>query len=137
MVSLLDTSFLLAVAFEGDRNHKAATDAMRKLTSGRLVAEPVMIESFFMVTARVSYVRALQYFKLLQSSAFQIISLAAADRQRMYEIMHQYRDAELDIADAAQVAIAERLGISRIYTFDRRDFGMIRPRHIEYFELLP
>jgi len=44
---------------------------------------------------------------------------------------------ELDYADLAQVAVAERLGIKRIYTFDRRDFGIIRPIHTDYFELLP
>ncbi len=50
--------------------------------------------------------------------------------------MIRYHDAELDFADVAQVAIAERLNISRIYTFDCRDFGMIRPSHIPAFDLL-
>lgn len=35
------------------------------------------------------------------------------------------------------MAMAERLGITRILTFDQRDFGMYRPSHVERFDLLP
>lgn len=90
-----------------------------------------------MATTRLSYDRAVNLFSLLQSPAFHIVALTPEDRHRMVQIMHQYQDAELDIADVAQVAVAERMDISRIYTFDRRDFSLIRPQHIPYFELLP
>jgi predicted nucleic acid-binding protein len=52
-------------------------------------------------------------------------------------ILEQYADSQLDFADAAIVAIAERLNITRVYTLDRRDFSIIRPSHCDYFELLP
>lgn len=110
---------------------------MRALKSRRLVASPVEIEVFFVAAARVSYERAVQMFALLLTPAFQIITLTAEDHQRMVALMRQYGDAELDFADVAQIAIAERLNVSQIYTFDRRDFGLVRPRHIAYFELLP
>jgi len=134
---LLDTSFLLAAAFDQDQNHRAAADAMREMKTTRLVVEPVVVEVFFMVAARLSYDRAIRIFELLQTSAFQIISLTAQDRRRMIALMQHYRDAELDIADVAQVAVAERLNISHIYTFDRRDFSLIQPQHIPYFQLHP
>jgi predicted nucleic acid-binding protein len=50
---------------------------------------------------------------------------------------YQYSDNQLDFTDAAIVAIAERLDITRVYTLDRRDFSIIRPSHCNYFELLP
>jgi hypothetical protein len=31
----------------------------------------------------------------------------------------------------------KRLGVVRIFTLDRRDFAMVRPRHAAAFELLP
>jgi len=96
-----------------------------------------VIELFFMVSARISYQRAIELFALIQTTAFQIVDLSEADRQRMHEIMQQYQDAELDIADVAQLALAARLGITRIYTFDRRDFSLFRPTHCDYLELLP
>ena len=51
-----------------------------------------------------------------------------------------YADANIGFIDAAIVAIAaiaERLGATRLLTLDRRDFGIIRPRHVAAFELLP
>lgn len=46
-------------------------------------------------------------------------------------------DAELDFADAAVIALAERLDIEHVATFDRRDFSIIRPQHCQAFQLLP
>jgi predicted nucleic acid-binding protein len=37
----------------------------------------------------------------------------------------------------AQMGVAERLNITRIYTFDKRDFGVFRPKHTQYLELVP
>jgi predicted nucleic acid-binding protein len=137
MTVLFDTSFLLAVAFERDQNHFVAAAAMREIKTTRLVVEPVVVEVFFMMTARLSYDRAIRLFQLLQTPAFQIISLTFDDRQRMIELMQRYRDAQLDIADVAQIAVAERMGVSRIYTFDKRDFSLVTPRHISHFEIIP
>jgi uncharacterized protein len=33
--------------------------------------------------------------------------------------------------------VAERQGITRILTLDRRDFGMVLPRHATHFDILP
>lgn len=65
MTALLDTSFLLAAAFDRDQNHASSAKAMREMSSGRLVASPVVVEVFFMVTARLSYHHAVQLFDLL------------------------------------------------------------------------
>ena len=76
MTALLDTSFLLAAAFERDQNHTIAASALRNLTSGRLVSSPVVIELFFMVSARISYERAVELFALMQAAVFQIVDLS-------------------------------------------------------------
>lgn len=41
------------------------------------------------------------------------------------------------IVDCCIMALAERLHVTRIATFDRRDFSIFQPRHCGYFELLP
>ncbi len=35
------------------------------------------------------------------------------------------------------MASAERLSVTRIATFVRRDFSIFRPRHCDYLDLLP
>lgn len=137
MIALLDTGFLFAAAFQQDQHHARAATALREMKGRRLVVAAVVIESFFVAATRLSYDRALRLFELLQTPAFEIVDLTTDDMQRMRELMRQYRDAELDIADVAQMAVAERLNITRIYTFDRRDFAMVIPKHATHFDLLP
>jgi len=63
--------------------------------------------------------------------------LTKADLNRMAQLITQYPDMNLGTTDASVVAIAERLGITRIATIDRRHFPVIRPKHIDSFTLLP
>jgi hypothetical protein len=54
----------------------------------------------------------------------------------MRELMRKYRDLPMDLADAALVRVAEREKISRVFTIDRRDFEVYRPRGIRRFTIL-
>ena len=51
--------------------------------------------------------------------------------------MSRYADARIDYVDCMIVALAERLGVTRILTLDQRHFRLFRPRHCPAFELLP
>jgi len=55
----------------------------------------------------------------------------------MRQLMQKYRDLPMDLADAALVRIAEREGIRRIFTLDRRDFALYRPTGVGRFEIIP
>ncbi|MBZ0299784.1 MAG: PIN domain-containing protein [Anaerolineae bacterium] len=137
MSVLIDTSFLLAVFYRKDKHHELALRASSMLRSERIVAAPAIVETFFMTFARVNYAQAIRAFEHLTTSGFRVIDPVAEDMIRMQAIMNQYRDAELDFVDVAQMAIAERLNIRQVYTFDRRDFSLFRPKHTEFLELLP
>lgn len=137
MAFLADTSILLAFAFSRDANHAVASRTLNKLRrERRIVAAPVLTELFYMTQVRISYFRAVQIFARTRA-AFEIVALTEQDMARMQEIMERYQDAAFDFTDAAIVALAERLDITRVCTFDRRDFSMFRPAHCEYLELLP
>jgi hypothetical protein len=43
----------------------------------------------------------------------------------------------MGFADAAVLAIVERLNKPKLATLDRRQFSIMRPRHVEAFGLLP
>ncbi len=55
----------------------------------------------------------------------------------MGELVEQYGDLPLGTADAAVIAIAERLDIAEIATLDRRHFTVVRPRRVPALTLLP
>ena len=62
--------------------------------------------------------------------------LTVDDAPRMHALMSKYRDLPMDLADAAIVTVAEREGVRQIFTLDRRDFSVYRPR-LGQFIILP
>jgi predicted nucleic acid-binding protein len=73
----------------------------------------------------------------LAAGAFAIEPVAAGDWLRIAELVATYRDLPLGSVDASVVAAAERLDIAEVATVDRRHFGVVRPRHVAAFSLLP
>lgn len=137
MTVLIDTNIIVAALNAEDARHQEA----RKLLGGlmktpRLVVAPVLVEVFFLIAAHYNYDRALQVLSLVLRG-FEIVPLLLEDMQRMLDLMTQYRDARFDYTDAAIMAVAERMKVQRIATFDRRDFEIYRPLHAVHFELLP
>lgn len=57
----------------------------------------------------------------------------------MAELAKRYADLGLGLGgtDASLVALAERLGLTTLATFDRRHFTVVRPAHTPSFTLLP
>ncbi|GDY33122.1 hypothetical protein GTS_47550 [Gandjariella thermophila] len=56
---------------------------------------------------------------------------------RMAQLVKTYADLPLGAVDASVITVAERLGISRVATLDRRHFTVVRPKHVPALELLP
>jgi hypothetical protein len=63
--------------------------------------------------------------------------LDSADGPRMRELMRKYANRPMDLADAALVRVAEREGLRRIFTVDRRDFTVYRLRGGSRFTIIP
>ena len=74
---------------------------------------------------------------LLRPGGLQLADLSTADVARMADLVERYADLRLGGTDASLVAIAERLRIDRIATFDRRHFTVVRPAHVAALTLLP
>lgn len=132
MTAILDTSFLFTLTDRSDRNHQRVLGVAQR--SNELLVLPVVVipEICYLIASRLGH-QAMRHFV---NKAVQIEQLTAEDLLRVGEILNQYLDSQLDFTDAAIVAIAERLTINRVYTLDRRDFSIIRPKHCDYFELL-
>jgi uncharacterized protein len=55
----------------------------------------------------------------------------------MADLVETYADLPLGTVDACVIAVAEHLGTSTIETLDRRHFTVVRPSHVDAFELVP
>jgi predicted nucleic acid-binding protein len=136
-VALLDTSFLFALADTNDHNHKRVIEAVQGLTHSLILPVPVLPEICYLLASRLGHGAMRRFLQELASSDTDLIPIERADLKRINELLEQYADSHLDFVDAALVTISERYGVTRILTLDRRDFGMIRPRHCDHFELVP
>jgi predicted nucleic acid-binding protein len=133
---IVDTGVLIALADRGDRHHRAAA-AVFALPDPKTVTEPVVVEADWMILSYLGIHAEVAFLRALGEGTFAVESPLAGDRRRALELIERYRDARLGYVDATTVAIAERLKDRRIATFDRRDFALVRPRHVAAFELLP
>jgi uncharacterized protein len=137
MTVLVDSSVLVAYAFNRDSNHLKARELFQQVANEqKVIAQPVLTEIFYLLIARANYDRAVQMFQLVRTN-FDIEPLTKEDFARMDEILTQYIDSKLDFTDVAIMTLSERLKITRVCTFDRRDFPIFRPAHCDALELLP
>ena len=125
----------MALIHADDRHHVLCLEALKRIREPLSTVWPAITEAMYLLGFSSKAQDAL--WRLLEGDAVKILPLDAADLSRMRELMRRYRDLPMDLADAALVRVAEREKISRVFTIDRRDFELYRPRGIRRFTLLP
>ena len=74
----------------------------------------------------------------VEMAALLLAPLDEGDAPRMRELMEKDTcDLPMDLADAALVRVAEREGLTQIFTLDRRHFSVYRPGRRRRFAILP
>ena len=137
MTVLIDTNILVASFDQSDVNFRRALQILQSLANEKmLIVSPVLTEVFHLLAKHRHYALGVQSLRML-SKGFEIIELESSDIVRMVAIMDKYKHARFDYTDAAIMVVSERLNITRIATFDRRDFEIFRPTHVSAYELLP
>ncbi|GAA3100313.1 type II toxin-antitoxin system VapC family toxin [Streptosporangium carneum] len=134
--TLLDTGPLIAAVDRDDKHHASCVRLLEELEGPLLLPSTILIEAGWTINRHMGPAVHAQFLDLV-TEEFELVDLLPADVRRMAELVRLYKDARLDPADVSVVAIAERLGITQIATIDRRDFSLIRPRHVPAFRLLP
>jgi len=132
---LVDAGPLVALLHRDDRHHDLCVTALRSLREPLGTAWPVVTEAMYLLGFSWQAQDAL--WEMIDSGAFGLVPLEVGDIPRMRELMRKYRDLPMDVADAALVRIAEREGIRRIFTLDRRDFAVYRPARVGRFLVIP
>ena len=130
---LVDAGLLVALLSKDDEHHRRCRAVFRGLR------EPLL---WTVLTEAMHLLRDLwgaqdRLFGLVEVGSIEITPLGPGDLSRMRQLMQKYRDLPMDFADAALVTVAEREGITRVFTLDRRDFEVYRPAKIGRFSLVP
>ena len=137
MAVIIDTSAVLAAVDRTDPAHERIVAALRDERASILLPIVVLPEVAFLLESRHGMARAATAMKLIVNGSWPVATPEGLDLSRAAELMMQYADARIGFVDAAIAALAERTGVTRIHTLDRRDFSIIRPRHVEAFEVWP
>jgi uncharacterized protein len=134
---LIDTSFLYALADPSDKYRGKALAFAQSSNAARVIPDVVLPEVTYLLRRFVSQTSVLRFLAALSASESELVALTNADLRRVHEIMEHYADARFDFVDCCIMALSERLSITQVCTFDRRDFAIFRPAHSDYLELLP
>jgi uncharacterized protein len=134
---LLDSGFLYALFDHDDRFHKVVSESVATRDATVIVPDVTLGEAVFLARRVKGIDAAIRFLDYFERTEFQLEPLQRGDIRRARELLMRYADIQLDFVDSCVIAIAERLNIQHIGTIDQRDFRIIRPRHCDYFQLLP
>ena len=124
--TLIDTSAVIAIHDTFDQFH---LDALRFYSKNNhliwCTIDVTAHELFTRVRYRSSAIAAVEHFDFLRSSScFRLYRFKAADEVEARNILLRYSDHTISYHDALCAAVMKRLGILRIFSFDR-DFAVM------------
>ncbi|MBI2069690.1 MAG: PIN domain-containing protein [Elusimicrobia bacterium] len=132
---LIDTGPLYALADRGDGGHHQAVAFFEKTKETLMVCASVIPEVCYLFHKFLGPRAETAFIGSLQKGEINIENLEPGDIDRILEILE--RRPELGFVDASTIAVAERLRIVKIATFDRRHFASFKPKHARAFEIVP
>lgn len=134
---LVDSGFLYALFDQSAPQHNLALQVLASDQALYFIPEVTLTEAAYLVRRSGGVDASLRFIDALLAFPKTFISILPQDVLRVRDIMRLYTSARFDFVDCCIMALAERLKITAICTFDRRDFSIFRPIHIEHFDLLP
>lgn len=132
--AITDSSFLYSVYHPKSRDPRAVS-AVKDFEL--IIPQVVLVEVCYLLQERSGVQASIAFLDAMVALPRPLEPLAQEDVRRVRDIMRQYADASLDFVDCCIMALCERLNVTRVLTFDRRDFSIFRPTHCAALELLP
>ena len=121
---LVDAGPLVAILDRDDSHHASCVAALTTIREPLVTVWPAITEAMYLLGFAWEGQRAL--WEMLETDVVRLLPLGREDAPRMRALMAKYRDLPMDLADAALVRVAEREGLHRVFTLDRRHFGVYR-----------
>jgi uncharacterized protein len=136
-VLIVDAGPLYAVADRSDSNHAVCDDLLVNAAGPLVVPELVVAEVAYLVGNRLGAQAEVALAQSITDGELTVEPVLESEWSRIAELVEQYSDLPLGMADASVIALAERHNAREIATLDRRHFHVVRPKHVDGFVLLP
>jgi uncharacterized protein len=110
-------------------------DQLRELRSPLVTCWPVLTEAAWLLRNDPAAIAILM--KSFHAGPFELARLESSDLSPVADILHHYRNLNLQLADAALLHLANREKIHTVFTLDLRDFGAVRLKTGKKLEIIP
>ena len=121
---LADTSGLLSLYNRREPTHTSVAEAVAQEQGPFVVSPYVIAELDYLVSTRLGADAEQRALAELASPAYVLASVDRDDLRACTELISRY--AGIGVTDASMLVLADRLGIDRVLTLDRRHFEVAR-----------
>ncbi len=131
---LTDTGPLVALFDPADSDHARCAATLARIEEPLCTTVPVLTEAFHLLGPGNRGAQRLMDF--VTAHGLNVWFLDDSALIRAFELMIQYADRPMDLADASLVVLAEALTLRKVFTIDRGDFTTYRikqgHRHVPF-----
>jgi uncharacterized protein len=132
---LCDAGVLLCLVDRTQPQHAAYQNAVMPLAKPLVTTWSCLTEAMYLALHRGGWMMQKHLGQLLLDKMLTIYDIQESDYSRLLELMEQYRDRPMDLADATLVLTAEKTGYRQILTLDF-DFLFYRIGNRDTFDII-
>jgi uncharacterized protein len=130
----IDSSVWFAAIVARDANNARAKFVLRT-TADHIVSDHVLVETWLLLNSRYHRHAAENFWQRVRYGPVRVEQVTASDLEAAWAIDEAFADQSFSIVDCTSFAVMERLGISRVASFDHHfaiyRFGRNRDRAFE------
>ncbi len=133
---IVDTGPLYALIDKGqEETHRKCLSTAKAAKSRLITTWPCLTEAMYLLGDRCGWNGQQGLWRYLEKGLLVLHSPADNEWNRCHELMKQYNDTPMSLADASLVVLAEVTGLRRIFTLDS-DFRVYRINGKDYFDII-
>ena len=134
---LLAASGLFAAIDADQRDHEAAARTLAGAVPPLLLSPFVAAEMDYLLATRSGVRAELTCLEDVAAAVYSLEPFTSNDVELALDVLRQYGDLNIGLADASIVVLAERHNARDVLTLDERHFRALRDNHNRPFRLLP
>lgn len=132
---LIDSGPLVALLNERDQYHTLCVNQAKTLRGNFYTAWPIVTEAAYLLKPYTGAVQKLLAW--VRIGEIRLAPIDAVDVDGISRILLQYSDQNLDFADTTLMHLADRDGLTKVFTVDRKHFSVYRTSRRQSLKLVP
>lgn len=133
---LTDAGPLVALIDADEADHAVCRTILAQIEPPLLTTWPAFTEAMYLLARAGGPTGRKALWSLVSTGRLRIADLTEDEVRRSEDLMDQYADLPMDIADATLVAVAEARGLREVFSLDR-DFQVYRLHGRTPFVVVP